>query len=88
MFDIWKNLKELVRVNYRHVRTTNLVFTLHTKVTVVILVGLSILVTSRQYLGKLMGTTNVFRMKCLTFLMNFRRSDRLHIFGRHKKCEV
>lgn len=51
MFDIWKNLKDIVKVNYHHVYTTNAIFILHTKVTVLILVGLSILVTSRQYLG-------------------------------------
>jgi hypothetical protein len=51
MFDIWKNLRDLMKVDYRHVSTTNPVFLIHSKLTVIILVGLSILVTSRQYLG-------------------------------------
>jgi len=51
MFDIWKNFKDLVRVDNRHVSITNFVFILHSKVTVVLLLCFSILVTSRQYLG-------------------------------------
>jgi hypothetical protein len=51
MFDIWKNLKDLVHVDDTRVSIANVVFLLHSKVTVILLVGLSILVTSRQYLG-------------------------------------
>lgn len=51
MWDIWKNLKDLVRINEKRVSITNPVFVLHAKVTVIILVALSVLVTSRQYLG-------------------------------------
>lgn len=51
MFEIFKNLKDLLQVSERKVYTTNAVFILHSNVTVVILLALSILVTSRQYLG-------------------------------------
>jgi len=51
MFDIWKNLKDLVHVDPNTVRTTNIVFIVNSKLTVIALTALSILVTSRQYLG-------------------------------------
>ncbi|ODM88086.1 Innexin inx2 [Orchesella cincta] len=49
--DIWKNLKDVVQVDNRHVSITNFVFILHSKVSVFLLLCFSILVTSRQYLG-------------------------------------
>jgi hypothetical protein len=51
MFDIWKSLKDLVAVNQKKVYISNIIFQLHYRVTVIILVLFSILVTSKQYLG-------------------------------------
>ena len=51
MFDIWKAVRDLITLNPRRIKNTNFVFQLHCKASVVLLIGFSILVTSRQYIG-------------------------------------
>lgn len=49
MLDIFRGLKNLIKVNYVHIDAP--VFRLHYSITVMILMSFSLIVTTRQYVG-------------------------------------
>ncbi|XP_077284729.1 innexin family member shaking B [Arctopsyche grandis] len=49
MLDVFRGLKNLIKVNYVHIDST--IFRLHYSITVIILIAFSLIVTTRQYVG-------------------------------------